>query len=153
MKILLPVDGSECARETLEWVSQMFDKKRTQYYLVNVISVVPQLSTQDYETEDAITILKHAKSQLDAIGCSVIATDYLFGDEVDQICSYAEELNVDQVVIGSHGRKGFSKLLLGSVGVGVLQNCKRPVIVYRNVAQDVPPAGKHVLALNTLLGA
>lgn len=155
MKILLPTDGSECAEKTLEWASRMFDKKQVQYYLLHVIHVIPELSIQDYETEDTIHLLKKARKSLEKAGCTVAAADYAFGDEVTQICAYTEEKNIDQVIIGSHGRTGLAKLFLGSVGVAVMEHCKRPVIVYRSVEAEPekPVSGKLVFATNTVLGA
>jgi nucleotide-binding universal stress UspA family protein len=155
MKLLLPTDGSECAEKTLEWASRMFDKKQTQYYLLHVVSAIPELSIQDYEVEDTLHLLKRARKTLEQAGCTVAAADYAFGDEVMQICDYAEEQAIDQVIIGSHGRRGFAKFLLGSVGVAVLENCTRPVIVYRPVEAkpEKPVSGNPVLATNTALEA
>jgi nucleotide-binding universal stress UspA family protein len=148
VKILLPTDGSECADKTLEWASRMFDKERTQYYLLHVIPPTPELSMTGFESEDAVQLLKAARKLLEKNGCRVVATEYLFGDEVNMICAYAENMDMDQVVIGSHGRKGLAKFLLGSVGVAVLENCKRSVIVYRDVEFVKPSSGsgKPVLA-------
>jgi nucleotide-binding universal stress UspA family protein len=100
VKLLLPTDGSECAEKTLEWASRMFDKKQIHYYLLHVIHVIPELSVQDYETEDTIRLLKKARKNLEKAGCTVAAADYVFGDEVTEICAYAEEKAIDQVIIG-----------------------------------------------------
>jgi len=45
------------------------------------------------------------------------------------ICAAAERFNADVVCIGSHTRPGLSAKVLGSVSLGVLQQCRRPVLV------------------------
>ena len=47
------------------------------------------------------------------------------------IVNYAEKENVDLIVVGTRGRTGFSKKLLGSVALGVVTHASRPVIVVK----------------------
>jgi nucleotide-binding universal stress UspA family protein len=49
----------------------------------------------------------------------------------DAICAAAERLDADVVLIGSHGRGGISRALLGSVAQGVLRCTRRPVLMVR----------------------
>ncbi|MGI9565608.1 MAG: universal stress protein [Nitrosopumilus sp.] len=50
---------------------------------------------------------------------------------VNDIVNFAKSRKHDLVVIGSHGRTGFDKLLLGSVANGVCQKIKCPVLVVK----------------------
>ena len=50
---------------------------------------------------------------------------------VNDIVNYAKSRKYDLVVIGSHGRTGFDKLLLGSVANGVSQKTKCPVLIVK----------------------
>ena len=50
---------------------------------------------------------------------------------VDGIISFAKKNNVDLVAIGSHGRKGFKKLVLGSVASGVATKSNCPVLIVK----------------------
>ncbi len=43
----------------------------------------------------------------------------------------AKDLNADVIVMGSHGRKGFQKLLLGSFATDVLRHTELPVLVVK----------------------
>ena len=43
----------------------------------------------------------------------------------------AEEENVDMIVLGSHGRTGFSRLLMGSVAEAIVRKAHCPVLVYK----------------------
>ncbi len=50
---------------------------------------------------------------------------------VNDIVNYAKSRKYDLIVIGSHGRTGFDKVLLGSVANGVSQKAKCPVLIIK----------------------
>ena len=50
---------------------------------------------------------------------------------VNDIVTFAKSRKYDLVVIGSHGRTGFDKLVLGSVANGVSQKIKCPVLIVK----------------------
>jgi nucleotide-binding universal stress UspA family protein len=154
MKLLLPVDGSECSIKTLEWATKVFNTKTTEYYLLSAIPVLPDLNTVEYQIVDTLALLKKARFELELKGCKVIKAEYILGDPVNQICQYADEMAIDHVVIGSHVRTGLSKLLMGSTSEAVLEHCKCPVVVYRPVVNDHEAERKHVphlISSNTVL--
>jgi nucleotide-binding universal stress UspA family protein len=53
------------------------------------------------------------------------------GDVSGNVCRVAAELNVDVIVVGSHGRGGLSRILLGSVSEQVVRHAPCPVLVVR----------------------
>jgi nucleotide-binding universal stress UspA family protein len=148
MKILLPIDGSDCANHTLEWTATTFDKQNAQYYLLFVIPVLPDLNTVEFDIVEANAMLRKARNLLESKGCMVVSADYSLGDIVDQICRYADEIDADQIVIGSHGRTGLAKLIMGSTSIRVLEHSHRPVTLHRNIEH---PAGDRGLSPSTLL--
>ncbi len=50
---------------------------------------------------------------------------------VNDIINYAKSRKYDLIVIGSHGRTGFDKLLLGSVANGVSQKARCPILIVK----------------------
>jgi len=50
------------------------------------------------------------------------------GVAFEEVHSVAEEINADLIVIGTHGRKGLSRALLGSVAEKVIRTATRPVL-------------------------
>ena len=60
-----------------------------------------------------------------------IATETVVGEDASSIVTYAEEHDVDQIVIGSHGRSLPARLLLGSVSETVVRRAPVPVTVVR----------------------
>jgi nucleotide-binding universal stress UspA family protein len=49
----------------------------------------------------------------------------------DAIISYAERNNIDLITMGTKGRTGLKKIVLGSVASGVISHAKCPVLVVR----------------------
>lgn len=55
------------------------------------------------------------------------------------IVDYADANDVDLIVMGSHGRRGFRRLMLGSVTAEVVRYARRPVLVVRHEEDAAPP--------------
>jgi nucleotide-binding universal stress UspA family protein len=53
------------------------------------------------------------------------------GDVANTVCHIAEKVGADVIVVGSHGRTGFGRLLLGSVSEHVVRHAPCPVLVIR----------------------
>ena len=66
---------------------------------------------------------------------------YLTGSPVPELLKFAEREEVDLIVMGSHGRSGLSRLLMGSVAEGVMRKAKCPVLI---VKHPVPAAVEDV---------
>ncbi len=62
------------------------------------------------------------------------------GDPAKEIVQVANDNQVDLVVMGTHGRTGLSRVLMGSVAEQVLRHCSCPVITLRTPAADVGEA-------------
>lgn len=60
------------------------------------------------------------------------------GEPVYQIVTYARKINADAIVIGTHGRSGVNRLLMGSVAEGVLRSAPMPVLTVRTEARLAP---------------
>lgn len=129
MKILIPVDGSENSNRTLDWATSILHQDNSRFYLLTVLtdSVAP-----DAKLPEALAVLDEARNRLERAGFTVDKSEYMTGDPIRSICRYAEDENVDQILMGSHGRSGLAKVLLGSVSEGVLEHAKRPVFIYRH---------------------
>lgn len=54
----------------------------------------------------------------------------LHGEVVEKIVTFAEEKSADMIIIGTHGRKGLTKMWLGSVAERVVKNAPCPTLTY-----------------------
>ena len=64
------------------------------------------------------------------------------GDPAEEILRYATRLAIDLIVVGTHGRTGVSRVLLGSVAERVVRGARCPVLVVpapREIATRAPP--------------
>lgn len=137
MKILLPIDGSECSFSTLQWASETFDRSSTQYYLLFVVIPLPVMVGLDagkaieYDLDYANESLGRFKRELENKRCIVERAEVRTGEPSEEICTYASVIEADQIILGSHGRTGLSKLILGSVSIKVLEHCQCPVTIHK----------------------
>jgi len=137
-KVLLPTDGSPCSaqalREGLELARSCGAKATVIYVVENPLLTLPMLPEGiPYEAElyedlkkAADEVLSEAQKIAAEVGVA-IETVMAEGQPVPTIVSYAK--NFDLVIMGTHGRGGLEKLILGSVTDGVLHRTDRAVLV------------------------
>ncbi len=137
MKILLPVDGSEPSQSTLQWATRFFNKDTSEIYLLTVVhKSPPEVVAEEYQVEDALKLIEKAKAELTSQGFNVVSAEYMVGDPAESICRYASDKQVEQIVIGSHGRTGLGKMLFGSVSSAVFECADQPVFIHKNKASS-----------------
>jgi nucleotide-binding universal stress UspA family protein len=61
---------------------------------------------------------------------------YLRGSPVVEILNFAEDENIDLIVMASHGRTGLSRLLMGSIAEGVMRKARCPVLIVKQPAGE-----------------
>jgi nucleotide-binding universal stress UspA family protein len=148
-RILLALDGSECSRRALD---EAIAIARIAGSVVEAVSVVAQGMefvdidsgfVDDYEREtasykDASAALEEAGMRFrnEGVTANIRMIDSCGAEVPDVIALAAEEGNVDLIVMGTHGRRGLKRLLLGSVAEAVVRIASAPVMLVR--APDAP---------------
>lgn len=135
MKVLIPIDGSEQSLNTIKAAACFINKKNTRLYLLTVrVPIAAEVPWALMEDEEAVLkILSAAKLQAQAMGFKVAKAEHTtFHEPASAICEYADEIQVDLIVMGSHGYQGLAKFLMGSVSERVFKEAKQPVIIVRN---------------------
>lgn len=79
--------------------------------------------------DTAMDQLERARSKVEDI--TEVSVDTVVGQVPRQIINYAEEHDIEHIVVGSHGREGVSRILLGSVAELVVRRSPMPVTVVR----------------------
>ncbi len=138
--ILVPTDLSEGAEEALTYACEIASRFGATVHLLNVIGIpalgVPELgvaltsSMIDSMVRDnqvALEKLADSKRHLAPIGEVLLRT----GDARDLINQAAKELSADLIVMGTHGRRGFARALLGSITESVVRTAPCPVLTVR----------------------
>lgn len=76
--------------------------------------------------------MKTFASEMSAEGIEIGTTRVAQGNTADCICTLAENGRYDLVAVGTHGRSGLNRLLLGSVAESVVRHSKVPVLSVRH---------------------
>lgn len=148
MKILIPVDGSAHADAALDFVATLasLTPDSTDVQLLNVQLPIPPRAAQavrkeivkNYYDTEADAVLQPALARMARAGIQAQAR-HVVGSPGATVGTQAARSHADLVVMGSHGRTAFKRLLLGSVTQAVLAVCTKPLLVVRE--GHVPPTG------------
>ncbi len=137
--ILVPTDLSEGAEQALDYACELARTLGAQIHLLNVIGI-PALGLPELglaltttmidqlvaESQDSIDQLARTRCTA-PLGRVMVKT----GDARDVINQTARELGVDLIVMGTHGRRGISRALLGSVAETVVRSAPCAVLTVR----------------------
>ncbi|MCA9789700.1 MAG: universal stress protein [Cyanobacteria bacterium HKST-UBA04] len=138
--VLLPIDGSDCARLAVKWAVTTLPMDSTEFILLYVIVSNEGVRKDSAEYVNiARQTLLHTEQHVRELGATVKKSIHKIGSAVSTICMVADEEQVDLVVLGSHGRSGVAKMVMGSVSEGVLEKCQRPIVVYKTLQGRVDP--------------
>ena len=137
-RVLVPVDGSEQAWSALEHaVTEHPEATLTLLYAINPVGAGANAQVGDvgYGEEWYELSELHAdelfETAAERIGDHSFATQTAVGRPAHAIVEFAEDNDVDAIVMGSHGRDGVSRILLGSVAETVVRRSPVPVTVVR----------------------
>lgn len=142
LKILFATDFSAASRTALAVASSLARTCHAQLYLVHVLDM-PVVEGG----EEVIGSLYEASAQaaqtelanLELIdGPWPVRRALLHGAPVDEILGFAQEEHIDLIVIGTHGRTGLTRLLMGSVAEELVRRATCPVLTVKPDAH-VPP--------------
>lgn len=70
-----------------------------------------------------------------------IEVELLHGAPHEAIVAHAAVVDADLVVLGTHGRTGLERVLVGSVAERVVRHCPAPVVTVRSAHHETPPTG------------
>jgi len=139
-KILVPTDGSELAASAAAMAAQLAQNQGAEVVGVYVIDPFPYIGIGDASAAGLQAYLSEAKlaagQALDALGQVCAAAGVRFtGDTIERNVVYegildtAKAEDCDLIVMASHGRKGVTALILGSVAQKVLTHSPIPVLI------------------------
>ena len=141
-RILIPVDGSATSSCALQEAIKLAREHSAQLELVHVYEDILYWLDESYinYTELQETIRLNAEKLLATAQAEVIQTNLSVETKLleaknnrieNVIIAEAERWHADLIVIGTHGRSGFSRLMLGSVAEGVVRSASIPVLLIR----------------------
>lgn len=139
MHIVVPYDGSEQSRKALDHTLEQYEDATIT--LLHVLDFVeagydapPEAALPGYWSEwyeEAEDRAQELLEEAEAEAGRELETETVVGRPARAIIEYVEENEVDAVVMGSHGREGISRVLLGSVAETILRRSPVPVTIVR----------------------
>ncbi|AZH27214.1 universal stress protein [Haloplanus aerogenes] len=129
--ILVPTDGSDCSEAAAAHAVALAEATGASLHVVHVVDLgVLPVDESGALIEELQQAGQHAlESVIDrAEDVSSVQASVLSGSPYRAIVDYAESEDVDLVVMGTHGRTGFDRYLLGSVTERVVRLSDRPVL-------------------------
>jgi nucleotide-binding universal stress UspA family protein len=155
-KILIAIDGSEQSLDAVDFAIDIAKKDETELYALYVVSSptlynISSEMPEDQIPEEVRKIMQNAKEQSqpwfnkisEKIASAVkenssIPTIHLKTEVtispisvVGTIVEYIERENIDLIVMGTRGRSGFKRMLLGSTASGVVAYAHCPVLIVK----------------------
>jgi nucleotide-binding universal stress UspA family protein len=148
MKIVLAVDGSKYSDAAVQAVISQIHKEKADVLVLQVVeprvfSTPPQMAA-GYEPEMAEIMkeqFKQAQQTVDRAAASLKAAGFNASGRVVEaetrtgILDVASEWHANLIVLGSHGRKGLRKFMLGSVAESVARGAYCSVFIVRTTEQ------------------
>jgi nucleotide-binding universal stress UspA family protein len=134
--VLIPVDGSDQSVEAVRYTDIVFPE--ADIVLLTVIDPVSGFAAYDGNTSgnwevqarnQAKDLLTTHRDRLSDPGST--DTRVTVGSPSEQITGIADAVDADQIVMGSHGRSGVQRLLVGSVAEQVMRSTSIPVTIVR----------------------
>ena len=136
-RILAPSDFSEASDAALEFARLLAHRFGASLHLLHVVNepiLVEGLAAEAFITDPPTTrttLVDEARAHLSQRAAGTSSGDVVFGYAASAIVECATRLDVDLIVMGSHGRTGLAHLLLGSVAETVVRTAPSPVLTVR----------------------
>jgi universal stress protein A len=144
-RILVPIDFSEHSKRTVSYATRTATRHNSTIYLLHVFQI-PDYVVSPYarRRQDSAEVQsqldaaeQEARENLEAFAQELLnrgikVQAYLrVGYPFDEIVLMANHFDVDLIIIGSHGRGGISRLLVGSTAERVVEHAPCPVLVVK----------------------
>jgi nucleotide-binding universal stress UspA family protein len=129
-RLLFPTDGSDCAEQARHHAFYLADRFAAALHAIHVEEREAELSDViDIREADVLADL-HAPMDGDARVAEPRVQEHrvVHASAVDGILSYAAEHDANLIVMGTHGRSGLRRLVLGSVAEEVVRRAPVPVL-------------------------
>ncbi|NTW46595.1 MAG: universal stress protein [Chlorobaculum sp.] len=136
--ILCPIDFSDASKNAYRYACEFAKSMGSKVALLNVIEPRPIAADMSLNyipleedlaaaaREDFIPMVDEAK----AAGIDVSA-DVMIGMPAETILQQIADLDVSMLIMGSHGKTGLSRLLMGSVAEAVVRKANIPVLIVK----------------------
>ncbi|MFO1063661.1 MAG: universal stress protein [Pirellulales bacterium] len=133
--VVVPFDFSEHSKAALQRAREIVESSEQLHVLHVLPFLIPTEPGVVWATIDDAHRIQHAlenlRESVDGMNIGAVELDVRLGDPGQITADRAEELGAELIVLGSHGRTGLTRMLLGSVAERVVRLAHCPVLVVK----------------------
>jgi nucleotide-binding universal stress UspA family protein len=139
-RILIPVDGSSASLNGLNEAMRLAKAGGAALRVLHVVDGIAFVGEHSSFTADADAFRRSGKKMMDEVMSRVrkqpiqadsLIVENLTGRAADTIVKEAKKWRADLIVMGTHGRRGFNRLVFGSDAELVVRTANVPVLLVR----------------------
>lgn len=133
-RILCPIDFSEFNQPANEYASMLARSTGARIIYLHAYIADPHATPPEFfEAEKTEAQLRKKLEEFVTPVGGGVASSYIvdYGLAAERIVNYANNYDVDLIVIGTHGRTGLSRIFMGSVAEAVVRNADCPVLAIK----------------------
>ena len=141
-RIVVPVDGSETAQKALTTALQMARESNGCVHLVHVVEGLTPMAADPYGAysgevievmrQSGRKILDDALARAEGVQADTQLFDNFGARLAEVVADSATRFNADLMVVGTHGRRGLGRVLMGSGAEQIIRLSPVPVLVLRS---------------------
>lgn len=143
-RILVPVDGSATSRRGLRAAADLAKSQRAKLIILNVVDAMPLFATLEgavpYDPAiveslraggRSVLVKALAEAKKRGVAAATVLAENIAGRVADVIVRQAKKQRADLIVLGTHGRRGLSRMVMGSDAELVVRYAPAPVLLIR----------------------
>jgi nucleotide-binding universal stress UspA family protein len=147
-RILVPIDGSATSQRGLDEAIKLAQDQRATLCLLHVVDervltqaidagavAIDSMLESMHDSGKKILAQAEAKVRKRRLRSQSVLIDNLVRSVADVIVAQAKKWRADVIVIGTHGRRGVSRLVMGSDAEGVVREATVPVLLVKAAAR------------------
>ena len=134
-KIIVATDGSELVKRAVDLAIEIVKLSKAKLYAVYVIDLGDHQSKNHPKAGG-----KEATAYVEKVGRVAnveVESIILEGNPANEIIDFAEKNDIDLIVMGTQGKTGIQRFLIGSVSENVVRHSERAVLVVRGESADL----------------
>ncbi|MDB6151824.1 MAG: uspa protein [Chthoniobacteraceae bacterium] len=141
-KILVPLDLSAASEKALRYAVPFAKQFGAKIILFHAIEPLPYPADLTYAPLGEVILIEPTRERLGELAKSIVEPELLdqcmvhIGIAFELIVDFARQLNVDLIVITTHGYTGLKRVLLGSTAERIVRHAPCPVLVVREREHD-----------------
>ena len=147
-RILWPTDFSPLSLHGARYARAFRETYKAELHVVHVLAppmtpdvsvALPAETSADYAEDELLNACRQRLVELVTTefgSADDVMCDVFFGNSWSAICSYAEQSEIDLVIVATHGRTGLRHVLIGSTAERIVQHAPCPVLVVKGSEKD-----------------